>query len=251
MDFTEKGIVLKVGRFREIDAWVRFLTPGRGVLQAMAFGGMKSRKRFSGCLDPLNLVLFTVGSSRGGAYLDLREGALLHAFADIKRDNARLGPASACLKFVEAVVREADGSRGVFELLLETLHLIESMSSGFQDIPVMFRAKLAFEQGYRPDFLHCGGCGAEQGTFDNPRFFVEKGQVLCPRCIAGEDASGPGLPLGWGALKTLDFILANPPAMWTRLGVDPAVRDQAYRAVDRFLAYHLGVTMENGRFRQQ
>lgn len=248
MQFTERGLVLKVGRFKEADAWVRFLTPGRGVLQAMAFGGMRSRKRFSGCLDPLTLVLFSVSTSRTGAYLDLKEGTLLDGFSALKKDGARLGPATACLKFVEAVHRGEGEARGDFDLLLETLRLLERMPSGFADVPVLFRAKLAFEQGYRPDFTGCGGCGAGQGTFDNPLFFVEKGQVLCPRC-APQEQGAPGLPLSWGALMTLQFVQRNPPEMWTRLALDPAVKDQAYRAVDRFLAYHLDVTMDNGNFR--
>lgn len=248
MDFTEKGLVLKVGRFREADAWVRFLSPGRGVLQAMAFGGMRSKKRFSGCLDPFNHVLFTIGTSKAGQYLDLREGVLLHAFSGIKKDNARLGPASSCLKFVEAVTKGQQESRVVYDLLLETLRLIENMDHGFHDIPVLFRAKLAFEQGYRPELERCAGCGAGQATFDKPVFFVEKGQVLCPRCVPENEASA-SLPLSWGALRTLKFVLDNPPPMWTRLSVDSVVRDQAYRAVDRFLAYHLDVTLENGNFR--
>lgn len=217
-------------------------------MQAMAFGGMKSRKRFAGCLDPFNHVLFTVGTSKAGAYFDLREGALLHSFSGIKTDNARLGPAAACLKFIEAVHKGHEGSRVVYDLLLQTLHLIEDMPGGVADVPVLFRAKMAFEQGYRPELTRCAGCQAEQGTFDNPRFFVEKGQVLCSRCTPGPE-EGTGLAVSWGALRTLDFVMHQPPAMWTRLAVDPSVRDQAYRVVDRFLAYHLDVSMEDGNFR--
>ncbi len=248
MDFTEKGLVLKVGRFKEADAWVRFLSPGHGVMQAMAFGGMRSRKRFVGCLDPISLVLFTVGSNKSGSYYDLREGTLLHGFSGIKTDNTRLGPAIACLKFVEAVHKGNQGSRLVFELLLETLHLIEDISSGVQDIPVLFRAKLAFEQGYRPNFKHCFGCGKGQEDFDKPSFFVEKGHVLCPHC-KGANPETEGMLLNWGVLHTLDFVQQHPPKMWARLSVDPSVRDKAYRVVDRFLAYHLGVALENGNFR--
>lgn len=71
-------------------------------------------------------------------------------------------------------------SRIVFDLLLETLYLIEEMDRGMQDIPVLFRAKVAFEQGYRPDFHCCSGCGASQGTFDKPLFSLKKAK-FCVR----------------------------------------------------------------------
>ncbi len=246
MNFTEKGLILKVGRFRESDVWVRFFSPGRGVMQAIAFGGMRSKKRFPGCLDPLNLVSLTIGSDKMGRYLSIREGVLLHAFSSIKTETLRLGPASVCLKFVEAIIQGQQDSRRVFNLLLGTLHLLETMQGGCQDIPVLFRARIAFEQGYRIALGQCACCGASREFFDKPFLFVEKGQVLCSKCATEAQSA---LPLSWGALRTLEFARDIPPAMWGRLCVDPSVRDEAYRAVDRFLAYHLELRLEKGSFR--
>ncbi|MDY7000330.1 MAG: recombination protein O N-terminal domain-containing protein [Thermodesulfobacteriota bacterium] len=110
MEFTEKGLILKVGRFREYDLWVRFFSPSRGILTAFAFGGRKSRKRFCGCLDPMNHVLFRIKSSRTGNYLCLQEGSLVQAYPRLRRDPRRLGPAVNCLKFFEAVHVEPQGA---------------------------------------------------------------------------------------------------------------------------------------------
>ena len=46
MEFSEKALVLKVGRFREIDAWVRLFSPIRGIYTAFAFGGMSQYALF-------------------------------------------------------------------------------------------------------------------------------------------------------------------------------------------------------------
>ena len=59
MDYTDKAIILRVGRFREIDLWVRYLSASHGVQTGFAFGGCKSRRRFCGCFDPLNPVLYS------------------------------------------------------------------------------------------------------------------------------------------------------------------------------------------------
>lgn len=56
MEWTDTALVLHVGRFREADLWVRLLAPGQGLVTAFAFGGSKSRRRFTGCLDVFNLI---------------------------------------------------------------------------------------------------------------------------------------------------------------------------------------------------
>ena len=88
MEFSEQALVLKVGRFRGIDAWVRLVSPVRGVYTAFAFGGLKSRRRFLGCLDPLNHVRFKVRRSGHGGYHCLTEARLLDAPMRLRGDQA-------------------------------------------------------------------------------------------------------------------------------------------------------------------
>lgn len=108
MEFTEQGLVLRVGRFREADLWVRFLSRRRGILTAFAFGGSRSRRRFSGCLDLFNMLSVSVKSTRGGDYLALQEATLLRGPDRLRRDWRRCGMATNCLRFVEALGAEAD-----------------------------------------------------------------------------------------------------------------------------------------------
>lgn len=247
-EFTEKALVLRVGRFREADAWVRLLTPSRGVLTAFAFGGMKSRRRFPGCLDPLNLVLFHFNSDRRGRYLNLDEGTLLEGHPGVRGNRRNLGVAVNCLKFTEAVQVAPEGAEQTYDLLLRVLHLLEIPLASPEDIPLLFRARVGFSQGYQPHFLGCGGCGRSLEDFDNPRFFVEKGQVLCPSCV-GPESLRRGLVVSHGALRALDWIMTHPPEEWPRLTVPPAVRGEFSEAVERFMAYHLGLEWDGGSFR--
>ncbi|MCA1743041.1 MAG: recombination protein O N-terminal domain-containing protein, partial [Desulfovibrionales bacterium] len=69
MHFSEKVLITRTGRFKEYDLWVRFLSPSMGIMTGFAFGGCKSRRRFSGCLDTLNLVLFKASTGSRGQYL--------------------------------------------------------------------------------------------------------------------------------------------------------------------------------------
>jgi len=246
VEFTEQALVLKVGRFREQDLWVRLFSPSRGAYTAFAFGGCRSRRRFCGCLDALNLVRFHVRSDRRGAYLYLLEGTLERAYARIRAERERLGQAVNCLKFFEAVHLGPEGAAEGYGLItdcLETLEQAETISGLF---PVLFRAKVAFGQGYAPSLTACSHCGKGIHSGSSPRFDVERGRVLCAAC-AGQT---PGLDLGVEALVLLERVRTGAPWDWRDARPDGAVRRQCFAAVDQYVRFHLGLAWVGGSFRK-
>jgi len=261
MEFTEKALVLRVGRFRENDVWVKLFCAGRGVITAFAFGGSRSRRRFCGCLDQLVLASFRVGTSRRGSYQILQEGVLLHAFPGLRRDPRKLGLVAHCLKFVEAVQVGQEGARRVFDLLLETLATLESGAVGAEMLPLLFKAKLTFEQGLAPDLTLCVRCGRpacdhegldhgglDQGAPEEGRrlaFSVERGGLVCGLC---DDVQAE--PLCLGSVRVLEWIGNSRPADWPKLALEPDMRRELGRVVDRFVAWHLGLRWENGTYRK-
>jgi len=251
MDATEKALVLKVGCFREADCWVRLFTPTRGIFNAFAFGGSRSRRRFVGCLDPLSLVLFSIGSDRRGAYSVLGEGSLLHNFPGIRADAAAAGLAANCIRFVEAVEIDPSDAAPVYHLLLKTLYLLDSGLGRPDFVPWFFRARLAFALGYDPDFVNCGTCGRPLGQEQGHLFGVEQGQVVCPACLsAGKPLDGLARPVSPGVLRALKWIRESDPGEWGRVVLDREVRRQVSQLVEMFVAYHLGLSWENGMYKK-
>ncbi len=61
-----EGIVLKAVDFREIDKKIYILFPNGNLIQAIAFGAKKSKKRFGGNLEPYNLVKFELQKNKSG-----------------------------------------------------------------------------------------------------------------------------------------------------------------------------------------
>ncbi len=251
MDVTEKALVLRVGRFREADAWVRLLTAARGVFTAFAFGGFRSRRRFLGCLDPLNLVLFTIGSDRKGAYQQLAEGSLLNGFKELKADSSLVGQAVNCMKFVEAIEPGPEDGRALFSLLLDTLETLEQKTPTGDLFPILFRAKASFELGFTPDFSNCGRCGAGLGSAASVSFSVESGQVTCSACkLQQKPVDGLARQVSVGTLRTLDWIMRSNPSEWVGLGMASEVRRQVFELVELFIAYHLGLQWEGGNYKK-
>ena len=251
MKATEKALVLKVGRFREADVWVRMLTPTRGVFNAFAFGGSRSRRRFVGCLDPLSHVLFTIGTNRTGTYTVLNEGSLLHNFPTIRKESSRMGLAVNCMKFIEAVEVEPSDGGAAYTLLLETLTMLEEGGGSADFVPWFFRAKYAFVMGYDPDFLVCGSCGKAVGSEKGYQFGVERGQVVCPTCLSGgKPLEGLARPISAGALRAMDWIQHSTPADWATVSMDMDIRRQCSQLVELFVAFHLGLSWDNGMYKK-
>lgn len=248
---TEKALVLKVGRFREADVWVRLLTATRGVFNAFAFGGSRSRRRFVGCLDPFSHVLFTIGSSKRGEYTVLEEGSLLHNFPALRADAERMGMAANCMKFIDAIELDPADGGFAYKLLLETMTMLESADHIPDFVPWLFRAKLSFELGHSPDFLSCGSCGKAVVARQGYQFGVEQGQVACPTCLsAGKPLEGLARPISVGVLRVLDWIQHNRPDVWATMAMDRKVRQQVSQVIELFVSYHLGLSWDGGVYKK-
>ncbi|THB69925.1 MAG: DNA repair protein RecO [Desulfovibrio sp.] len=248
MEFSENALVLKVGRFKEADMWVRFFTPTRGVLTAFAFGGCKSRRRFCGCLDALNQVRFRVKSNRAGTYLCLMEGSLLKTPAMLRQDTTRMGLMANCIKFVEAAFRGPDGANTIHGLLVDALDVLDGEQEVSNAFPMLFRAKMLCELGFGPNLQDCCVCGAKLDTVAAPQFLISEGRLTCGHCRGR--SSGNSLSVSAGALKTLDFIRSRGPEQWRRLALDPPVRREFAEMVDSAITYHLGLNWDRGAFRR-
>lgn len=244
MEFSEQVMVLRVGTFREADCWVRFFSPTHGLLTGFAFGGRRSRRRFSGCLNPLSLVHFRV--SRGKReYHCLEEGSLINAFPNLKRDLNRLGMASNCVRFFESLSFAPDSLEPAHALLLETLDVLDRNHSESPFLPILFRAKMTFTQGYQPDLSSCRKCGRSLATCGQASFAVQEGGVYCPHCPPG---AGHRISTSRETLDLLRRLEESGPREWAHWSLSPRVREECVRLVDAFVQCHLGLTCEGNRF---
>ncbi len=246
-EFTEPVVVLHVGLFREADCWVRLLSPSKGVVTGFAFGGMRSRRRFCGCLDAVSKVQFRFQRSKRGEYLTLCEGALLDRFTGVRQRPGRLGMAVNCLKFVEAVQLGEHGAPEIFALLTQTLQLLDGTPALEPVVPLFFRARVAFEHGYQPELDQCLLCGCDLEPGRNASFVLERGGLVCEACQGR--APGPLAALERGQWELLRRVLLAPPEQWP---VFPERADQVVQAtarlLDQYVQYHLGVQWDGNRF---
>ena len=247
MEWTDRALVLHVGRFREADMWVRLLTRRQGILTAFAFGGSRSRQRFCGCLDIGNSILCRVKRTRAGAYLALQEASLLQGLRRLRTDGPRLGLAMNCLRFLEVLDVQGEEAHEAFALAEDILGLLEAEAPPPPLLALLFRLRVASDQGFAP-FLHgCARCGRQARAGENWQFLLDQGGLLCPDCRAG----GPyALELAFTGLDFLRRVQNSAPPLWDATRLNAAERRQCGRVIDAFVQYHLGIAWEEGRFRR-
>jgi DNA repair protein RecO (recombination protein O) len=245
VEFSERMLVLQVGKFREADLWVRLLSPSRGLVAAFAFGGSRSRRRFAGCLDTFNHIGVHVKSFPGKQYLALQEGVLLEGVSRLRHDARRFGMAVNCVRFLQCFGIVPEGAEKAHRLMRETLRLLEGREEVPKLLPVFFRARLAFDQGYALELAHCSRCGKPlSGT--RARLLIRAGRAACPTCARA--SSDYRLPLGPDAVSILQALHVLPPENWDEPAAHPGAAGELAEAVDAFIRYHVGVTWEDGRF---
>jgi DNA repair protein RecO (recombination protein O) len=246
MQWADDAFVLRVGKFREADLWIRFLAREKGLCTAFAFGGSRSRRRFTGCLDIFNRIRVSVTSSRDGRFLNMQEATLLSGSERLRQDWHRQGMAANCIRFLEALGVPPDNSEGCYTLLKDVLDLLDSENHLPGIFPVLFRFRLAAEQGYAPSLTSCARCGTVLANAARSCFLVGEGEICCASCRRPGDMS---LSLGQEALDVLEKVKEYSPSTWITPAMLPDSERQVARLIDAFVRYHLGLEWFNGRFR--
>ncbi len=247
MEWNDAAVVLQTGKFRERDMWLRIFTQKRGLMTVFAFGGSRSRRRFCGCLDVLNTINCRLKSSRNGQYLAMEEGTLLHGPQKLRYDFARLGMVMNCVKFIEAFGISQDGAASAYALLQEMLLFFEEESTPHALFPVLFRLRIASEQGFAPTWHECAICGKHP---TDAVFHMDEGICRCKNCPPIGKSLAYSIQLPPNVLFLLKKIEFLPPAKWGAETLTANERYACFRAVDGFVQFHLGIKWEDGRFRR-
>jgi len=250
MEFSERVLVLQVGKFREADLWVRFLSPTRGLISAFAFGGSRSRRRFVGCLDIFNEISVQVSASGRTSYLALQEGVLIKGVNRLRSDWSRFGLAVNCVRFLQSFGVGPEEAQSSLFLMREVLQLLEEQESVPRLLPLFFRLRLTFDQGYALESSRCSLCGATLSSVSEAAYLLlREGRIVCRSC-AGKQPDYR-LPLGPEALSVLNRVKELPPSGWSMIEPSPLCAKEFAQAVDGFIEYHVGIAWDRGRFIRQ
>ena len=208
LEIASPAFVLHARPYGESDRIVTLITEHHGKVTGIAKGAKNSRRRFAGTLEPFVHIRAVFHQRTASDLVFMLRCELLDALQSFTRDLDRFAAGSYVLELVDRMVLGRESGGDVYRLVRDALGLLDV---GVSCDPLLraFELHLLAVSGYAPTFTACRGCGVP--TADVPALYlsVERGGLLCRRCVrAGE----PVRPVSTATGRELARLAAGPLA---------------------------------------
>jgi DNA repair protein RecO (recombination protein O) len=241
--WNTQAVVLRSDPQGESDLLVRMLTPGQGLVSAVAKGALRSKKRFAGIFDLAQVI-------EAGLMTAPRSGRVMVEHASVKayfpgfRDHPmRLARASLLIEIALLGVAEAQPSTLIFNNLRQGLYRLHSEPDSDR-WAAAYSYRMLAGLGYKPGLDCCVRC-RKKASGRGIIFNTAAGGILCPDCCGHEEAAGSDLPSGdrlvisMDTARTLTEIMRSPEKRLSRISFTRNALSQAMDILPPFIAYHL------------
>lgn len=164
--------------YGEADRVVHLLTPS-GALSVFAHGAKKSRRRFSGCLEPFTTITAQLTESRRakGGLSTLAQAQAERVRLRIRSALESIALASYVLELSRAVCPEGQDAEAQYALTEAALDLLEAGPATVA-LRRAFELRSLLNLGYAPELAGCVECGRTDA--DRSYLDLARGGLLCP-----------------------------------------------------------------------
>jgi DNA repair protein RecO (recombination protein O) len=229
-DQSTLALVLRARPYGESDRIVTFITEEHGKLTGIAKGAKNSRRRFAGTLEPFVRVRTVFRQRPTSDLVFLVRCEFLGALRSFTRDLDRFAAGSYVLELTDRMVFGRESGRDVYRLVDEALALLDG---GIACEPLLraFELHLLAASGYAPALDRCRNCGAEAAGGALFYLAVERGGLVCRRCVrAGE----PVRPVAAATARELGRLARGPLAQ-AAAGAPPTTLVEAATVAEHLL----------------
>ena len=229
--------MLRHSDWGEADRLLWLFTLEIGKIRALAKGVRKIRSRKAGHLEPFTRASLLL--AKGRDLLIVTQAETLDAYLPLRDDLAGITYASYMVELLDRFTYEEGESRGLYRLLCEGL---KNLAEGNEKDLVIryFELRLLDLVGFRPQLMHCLGCG-EVIQAQDQYFSAQQGGVLCPKC--GSRASGEtgfnAYPISLEALKYMRHFQRSNFGEAKRARLTPQINRELEITIQHYLTYLL------------
>ena len=187
-DAQFSGLLVRLQPLREADLIVSLLTESGTIVDALARGARRSKKRFRGALE-----LFTVGDvrlTRGRGKLPTLSGFdALERLAPSEPSYERLCVASSVLELAYTCAQPDQHDPQLYRWVRASLVICEHADTDtLRWAMLLIDISLLAALGTLPDLAHCGRCGAS--TVDGASWPRPDEELLCLQCQPNPSLDG-------------------------------------------------------------
>jgi len=229
-ELATPALVLRTRPYGESDRIVTLITEQHGKLTGIAKGAKNSRRRFAGSLEPFVLIRAVFRQRSTSDLVFLLRCELVSSLRGFTRDLDRFAAGSYVLELTDRMVFGRESGREIYRLTLDTLTLLDA---GAAADPVLraFELHLLGASGYAPALDRCRACGRAADGADPRYLTLERGGLVCRRCVR------PGEPVRPVAAATARELarLARSPLAEAAAGSDPIVLREAAAVAEQLV----------------
>ncbi len=213
--------MLRTTPLRESDLLVVLYTVEHGRITAVARGGRKSQRRFSGALQLLVLGRYQLGRPPRGELWNLESADIVREWSALASDVVAVAHASYVAELVGALLPPESPDPHALQLIVGVW---DSLAEAVPSAAVLRWFELALLElaGHQPALEACAICGAvdlDAGAVFDP----VRGGAICRSCAALSRGLGVR-PLDDGTLAYLHAVAAaETPAAARLLDADPQI----------------------------
>lgn len=225
--YRSEALVLRRSDFGEADRLLLLATPA-GKRRVVAKGVRKTTSKLAGHIELFTRASLLLAIGRN---LDIiTQSQIIESHGTLRRDLPRLSCAYYTAELYDRFTEEADESRPLYELLVQTYAALNS-SANPELVLRAYELRLLHLSGYRPNLHHCVVCN-KLLTEAADRFSPPLGGVLCQR---DRDADRAALLMSGAAFRLLRFLQSQPMAAIETLRLSAEVRGEAERLLRAYL----------------
>jgi DNA repair protein RecO (recombination protein O) len=226
-----KGIVIGRTNFGEADRVVRFFTPDRGKVSAVAKGVRKIKSRSGGHLELFGEVSLMLISGRN---LDTITSARLMWYPhQLVGDYSRLGLAFAITTAIDRLTEPDQPAPALYSVIREALGVIDQGATG-PLVELWFKLRLLELTGYRPELNACVVCGRTDPALSYS-FDASRGGITCE-----SDAGAVSRPMTQSVIKLWRLMSDYPFTTIAQIAGAAGLAASSLEACDEFYEHHLG-----------
>lgn len=238
--FSSPAILLRRIDYGDYDLIVSFLSLARGRISVIAKNAKKSRKRFSGLLEPFTRLDIVCRTSRTNGLPVLQEASMSAPFAGIRGAVVETAYASYFTELIHGWLEAFKPQPDIFRLLDYSLEVLDSRNSSPDILGLVFQIRFLGMAGFAPHLASCIECSRPVDAIPSDALFFDlaKGGIVCNGCSAGEGRFR--MPISKGTAKRLSWIQSYTPEASRRLRFSESSLAEARRVIEAFVPYHLG-----------
>jgi len=200
----EEAVILRAYDLGEADRILVLLTPGSGIIRAVAKGIRRTKSKFGGRLEPFNRVKVVL--HRGRNLHTVTGAEVLDPHPGIREDFWRYLFGEAILEAVERGVEEGQVIPRLYTALCISLKAMESGPP--LPLTAAFLLKFCALVGYRPHLGRCLHCG-ERPEGSSVALDLEEGGIVCERCLKSEGGRGRLPLMTFGVITRAEWLLGQ------------------------------------------